>query len=122
MHMLFDVIRRITILETGLSSRRPLFIERRNLRRGVETFLLVCAHGLSQQLLAVPLAISVRGVEKGAAMIHCGLQRLQRLLVRRARPASHAPHPIADLADLPACSSELSISHGGHSKSEMTKS
>ena len=57
-------------------------------------------------------AVRVRCVEKIAAVIYGELQRLERLLVVRVRPTAHAPHAIADFAELPTGSSEGTVVHG----------
>jgi len=83
-YILFNVIRRIGFLEGRPRSCGPLFVPGRDLGCGVEMLGAIGAHGLSQQFLTVSLPVGVRGVEEIAIKIHRGLQRLQRLLIRRA--------------------------------------
>ncbi len=69
------------------------------------------AHELSEEPLAVPVAIRPRRVEEVAAEGHGAPQGLARLVVIGARPAAHPPHAVADVAHEPAEPSEAPEVH-----------
>ena len=51
------------------------------------------------------------GIEEIAAEIDGALQRVKRPLVVGAGPAAHAPHTIADFADVPSRAAEAAVAH-----------
>ena len=71
----------------------------------------MAAERLSEHSLAAPVSVGPGGVEEVAAQLDCAVQRAVRFLVLAPRPARHAPHAIADIRYLPACSSKRSIAH-----------
>ena len=109
--VLFDVIGRETLIERGIRATGPLQVLGRNFGCRVKLFVRISSHDLSQQVLAAAITVNERSVKEIASQIHCALQRAQRLLIVRAAPTAHAPHPIANLAYLPTCSSKPPISH-----------
>jgi hypothetical protein len=52
---------------------------------------------LPEQFLAVPVPISPGGVKEVAPELDGHVERFERLLVVRSRPAAHAPHAVANL-------------------------
>src|SRR5262245_17023274 len=60
----------------------------------------------------MPLAVGPCGVEEVAPEIDGALERIHRLVVARAAPAAHPPHPVTDFADAPPGPAERSMMHG----------
>src|SRR4029077_6222269 len=73
--------------------------------------VLGCAQKFRQDLLALPVAIRPRGIEKIAAQLHSAVERLQTFVVCRPRPPGKSPHSVTNFADLPSCASKAPIVH-----------
>ena len=109
-----DVVVREDLGDGRLRLARPAAVLGRDLRRGVELGAAMPRQGVAEEPLAPALAIGVGGVEEVAAPLDRAVQGPPRLLVVGAGPSGHAPHPVADLGDLPAQTSERSEAHGRH--------
>ena len=69
------------------------------------------AQEFSEKLLAVAVTIDPGGIEEIAAKIHGAPERVERFGVVGTGPARHAPHSVANLADIPSGAAELAVAH-----------
>src|SRR5712691_10813939 len=69
------------------------------------------AQEFSEKLLAVAVTIDPGGIEEIAAKIHGALERVEGFGVVGTGPAGHAPHSVANLADVPSGAAELAVAH-----------
>ena len=105
-----DVIGGEDVVERVLGQRRPPQVLRRDLGRDASGLVAMAREHLAEQLLALAVAVRERGVEERAAERDRSLERRERLVVIRSRPAAHAPEAVADFGDGPAESAELALS------------
>src|SRR5712692_2265399 len=69
------------------------------------------AQEFSEKSLAVAVTIDPGGIEEIAAKIHGALERVERFGVVGTGPASHSPHSVANLADVPSGAAEAAVAH-----------
>ena len=118
-HVLEDVVRRIGIVERIFRARGPAEIFGRDFCGDVKFFVRPAGGGIisigaedfSEKLLAVAVAVGPRGVKEIAAEIDGALEGRERFGVVRAGPAGHAPHAVANFADVPSGAAEAAIVH-----------
>src|SRR6266849_2559457 len=109
--VLFDVVRRITIIEREIAAAGPLAVFGRNFRGDVEFFAGVGAENFSENLFAASVAISPSGVEKIAAEINGALEGVERYGVVGAGPAGESPHAVTNFTDVPSGAAEAAVVH-----------
>src|SRR5262249_25583094 len=100
-HVFENVFWWIGNVESELALRRPAAVLRRHFAGDVEFFAGIGAQGFAEELFAVAVAVGPGSVKKIAAEIDRTVERGERFGVVGAGPASHAPHAVADFADLP---------------------
>src|SRR5207249_10325838 len=113
--VLFDVVRRIAIIEREISAAGPLTILGRNFRGDVQFFSGVGAQNFSEDLFAAAVAVSPRGVKEIAAEIDGALEGVEGFGVVGAGPAGESPHAVTNFTDVPSGAAELAIAHRVHS-------
>src|SRR5262249_52330537 len=106
-----DVIGRKDVGDRIARAPRPLEILRQDFRRDVQRLAAMPREHLSEQLLALAVAVGEGGVEEIAAERDGALERGQRLVVVRAGPAAHTPKAVADFGDRPSESAERTREH-----------
>src|ERR1043166_6477949 len=108
-HIFEDVFRRVGNVERKFALRGPAAIFGRNFAGDVKFFGGIGSQGFAEELFAVAVAIGPGGVKEIAAQIKRARERRERSSVVEPGPPRHAPHAVADFADLPAGSSESAI-------------
>src|SRR5215470_4850715 len=104
-----DIFGRIGNVKRKVGLRGPAAILWRNLGGGMELLRGIGAQGFAKECFAVAFAVRPCGVKEIAAEIDGALERGQRFRIVGPGPAAHAPHAVADFANLPAGSSEGAI-------------
>src|SRR5262245_9216824 len=89
----------------------PSAVLRRNLGCDHELDLAMSAQQIAEEPFAVSLAIRRRGIKEIAAEFDRAIERACRFGIVRSRPATHAPHAIADLRERVGQASRFAVTH-----------
>jgi hypothetical protein len=109
--VLTDIVAREGLRQRRAPAARPLPILRRDFGRREEPLARVRGNQTSQQSFTVAVAVCVRRVEEVDTLRHGKIERCEGLGIIRSRPLAHAPHAVADLADLPASPPKCPMAH-----------
>jgi len=109
--VLFDMVRRIAIVEREIAAAGPFAVFGRNFRGDVKSLAGVGAQDFPENLFAASFAVSPGGVKEIAAEIDGALQGVERFGVVGAGPAGESPHAVTNFTDVPSGAAKVTIVH-----------